>query len=365
MGGMTDKKHIFVAMSGGVDSAVTAAKLLVEGYQVTGVYMSTWKDPHWIASQEKEPPPGESARKVTESLGIPFVNLDISDQFYKTVVHPFIGQYIAGLTPNPCLFCNPRIKWGLLQTAALDQGADYFATGHYARLVRLSSGQVELQRGVDRTKDQSYVLSMLSQEQLIRTMLPLGEMTKTEVRGIARKMGLPVADQEESQDLCFIGGEGYHNFLERMAPEAVSPGEMVDVDGKLLGQHEGLAFYTIGQRKGIRLAAPEPYYVVGKDVEKNRLVVGFIHQTGRDTLQADHANWISGEPPVAGEIYDVMIRYRANPIKAMILSITKDQFKLKFNETVRGITPGQVAVLYQGETCLGGGIIQVEVAEER
>lgn len=355
---MTDKQHVFVAMSGGVDSAVTAAKLLVDGYQVTGIYMSTWKDPHWITSQEAQPAPGFLAQKVADALGISFINLDVRDQFYDTVVHTFINQYLAGLTPNPCLFCNPRVKWGLLQTTALEKGADFFATGHYARLVRLPSGQVELRRGVDRNKDQSYVLSMLSQTQLARTLLPLGELTKTEVRAMAHEMDLPVADQEESQDLCFIGQEGYREFLERMAPETASPGEIVDIDGKILGEHEGLAFYTIGQRKGIRIAAAEPYYVVGKDSAQNRLIIGFLHQTNQNSLYATNANWIAGTPPQEGQSYDVMIRYRANPVKARLSDLTKNSFRLEFTDNVRGVTPGQVAVLYQDEVCLGGGIIQ-------
>lgn len=345
-------------MSGGVDSAVTAAKLFAEGYQVTGIYMSTWKDPQWVASQEDRSAPGALARKVADALNIPFINLDVRDQFFKTVVHTFINQYLAGLTPNPCLFCNPRMKWGLLQATALAEGADYFATGHYARIVRLPSGQVELRRGVDPTKDQSYVLSMLSQEQLSQTLLPLGGMTKTEVRAMAHALDLPVADQEESQDLCFIGKAGYRDFLERMAPEATSPGDIVDMDGKILGRHEGLAYYTIGQRKGIRLAAPEPYYVIGKDPAQNRLTVGFIHRTGQKALKAAQASWIAGKPPEQGETYDVMIRYRAIPVKARLAAITENNFELEFTESVRGITPGQVAVLYLGDICLGGGIIR-------
>ena len=351
-------KHAFVAISGGVDSAVTAAKLLAEGYRVTGIYMSTWKDPQWITFQEHRSAPGALAQKVAEALDIPFVNLDVREQFYETVVHTFIKQYLAGLTPNPCLFCNPRVKWGILQATARIKGADYFATGHYARIIRLPSGQVELRRGIDRTKDQSYVLSMLSQEQLSGTLLPLGEMTKAEVRVAAHEMDLPVADQEESQDLCFIGREGYRDFLERMAPEAASPGEIVDVDGNVLGRHEGLAFYTIGQRKGIRIAAAEPYYVVGKDQAQNRLIVGFIHRTGQHALKATQTNWIAGKPPEQGEEYDVMIRYRTNPVKARLSVVTEMNFELEFTETVRGITPGQVAVVYLDDICLGGGIIQ-------
>jgi tRNA-specific 2-thiouridylase len=354
---MNAKKHVFVAMSGGVDSAVCAARLLEEGHQVTGIHMSVWVDPKWRAATENQPAPVESARATAEGLSIPFVNLDIQDYFYEQVVRSFIRDYLDGLTPNPCLFCNPRVKWGLLQAYALSQGGDYFATGHYARLDRRPDGSVRLLRGVDRTKDQSYVLSMLSQEQLQKSLLPLGALTKSQVREQARELGLKAADRQDSQDLCFLGDVHYKDFLERFAAEASEPGEIVDLDGKVLGEHGGLAFYTIGQRKGIRIAAPEPYYVVAKDTEENQLVVGFAEQIGERTLTAGQANWIAGEPPQLGKAYDVMIRYRARPKPVRLLSVGMTDFRLEFMERVRGITPGQVAVLFDGETCLGGGVI--------
>ncbi len=361
MGGMNTKKHVFVAMSGGVDSAVSAARLLKEGYRVTGIHMSTWVDPKWRAAIRGRPAPVESAKATAEGLGIPFVNLDVQDVFYEQVVRSFIRDYLDGLTPNPCLFCNPRVKWGILQTYALSQGGDYFATGHYARLDRQADGSVRLLRGVDRTKDQAYVLSMLSQERLQKSLLPLGTLTKTQVRAQARELGLEVADRQDSQDLCFLGEVHYRDFLERYAPEASEPGEIVDPDGRVLGEHGGLAFYTIGQRKGIRIAAPEPYYVIAKDTEKNQLVVGFAGQAGERTLTAGQANWISGEPPQQGKAYEVMIRYRARPRPVRLLSVGMTDFRLEFMEKVRGITPGQVAVLFDGETCLGGGVIHASV----
>jgi tRNA-specific 2-thiouridylase len=282
----------------------------------------------------------------------------VQGQFYEKVVQSFIRQYLAGKTPNPCLFCNPQVKWGILQTYALEQGADFFATGHYARIEVLASGQVRLNRGADRSKDQSYVLSMLSQFQLSHTLLPLGVMKKTDVRAQARQLNLPVADRQDSQDLCFLGDVNYRDFLERFAPGSAEPGEIVDMQGNALGEHHGLAFYTIGQRKGIRIAALEPYYVVGKDTDHNRLVVGFSHQVGKNVLNTTQANWIAGAPPPVGEEYDVMIRYRANPVPAKLTCVDETDFRLEFNEKVRGITPGQAAVLYRDEECLGGGIIQ-------
>lgn len=357
MGGMNEKKHVFVAMSGGVDSAVCAARLLEQGYRVTGIHMSVWLDPKWREATQDLPASVESAETTANSLGIPFFNLDVQDAFYEKVVQSFIQDYLEGLTPNPCLFCNPNVKWGILQAYALAHGGDYFATGHYARLDRQADGTVLLLRGVDRTKDQAYVLSMLSQEQLQKTLLPLGKLTKNQVRKQARELGLKAADRQDSQDLCFLGNGHYKDFLDRFAPETSEPGEIVDSDGKVLGEHGGLAFYTIGQRKGIRIAAAEPYYVIAKDKARNQLVVGFAEQAGERTLQAGQANWIAGEPPKLGKSYEVMIRYRARLRPVRLLSIGKKDFRLEFRESVRGITPGQVAVLFDGETCLGGGVI--------
>ena len=355
---MNAKQHVFVAMSGGVDSAVAVAKLLEQGYAVTGIHMQTWKDPKWQAAIKDLPAPEKLAEISTIALGIPFIMLDIREKFYKSVVKRFLHQYLSGLTPNPCLFCNPQVKWGILQSYALEQGADFFATGHYARLEQLASGKVRLLRGVDHMKDQSYVLSMLSQFQLSQSLLPLGYMTKETVRAQAQALSLPVADLQDSQDLCFLGNVDYRDFLHRFAPESFEEGEIIDIHGHVLGEHEGLALYTIGQRKGIRIAAAEPYFVIDKDVENNRLVVGFAEQTGKKILLAAQPSWISGAAPEVGRVYDVMIRYRTKPEPAVLVMVTKTQFRLEFKKPLRGITPGQVAVLYQEEECLGGGIIQ-------
>jgi tRNA-specific 2-thiouridylase len=354
---MSNGAHVFVAMSGGVDSAVAAARLLDQGYRVTGIHMETWNDPKWEEARKDFPASAKLAQTSANALGIPFVNLDIQEHFFKTVVKKFIHQYLRGRTPNPCLFCNPQVKWGILQTYALSHGADYFATGHYARIERLPSGQVRLLRGVDETKDQSYVLSMLSQNQLSQSLLPLGALTKQDVRAIAQEMGLPAADQQDSQDLCFLGDLDYRDFLERYAPDSMAEGEIVDTSGRVLGQHQGLAFYTIGQRKGIGIAAPEPYFVIDKDHENNRLVIGFANETGKSSLTAVQPNWISGESPKTGDDFDVMIRYRTRPVPASLTLTSEDKFRLEFKHRIRGITPGQVAVLYQGDFCFGGGVI--------
>lgn len=357
MEAMDKQQHVFVAMSGGVDSTVTAVLLLDQGFRVTGIFMDTWKDPKSQLALADSQPALLSAQDAAKSIGIPFIALDVRDVFYQRVILSFIEQYVRGLTPNPCLFCNPQVKWGVLQTFALEQGADFFATGHYARIVKHPDGQVQLLRGMDRTKDQSYVLAMLSQARLRQSLLPLGELTKEDVRKLAKALNLAVADREDSQDLCFLGDIDYRDFLQRYAPDTALPGEIVNVEGKVLGDHQGLAFYTIGQRRGIQIAAPKPYYVINKDTNNNRLVVGFADQAKRGHLRGIHPNWITGEPPALGELFEVMIRYRAQAIAAQLLSSSSDEFRLELNQPLSGITPGQVVVLYQGEVCLGGGII--------
>ena len=358
MEGMGDMGHVFIAISGGVDSAVAAAKLLEAGYDMTGIHMRVWQDHDSQPQASGHQSVVDLAQSTADFLDIPIVFLDVRDRFYEDIVKPFINQYLSGQTPNPCLICNPGIKWGILQAYALERGADLFATGHYARLDRRSSGEVRLLKALDRTKDQSYVLAMLSQAQLDRSCFPLGQMTKEEVRIKADGLGLPTANQPDSQDLCFLGKGDYREFLKRISPEAFQPGEIADMQGKVLGEHNGLALYTIGQRKGIRIAAPEPFYVARKDLQGNRLIVGFVDQVGRASLKAADANWISGEPPEIEKDYDVMIRYRADPIAGCLSNATRDDFELEFKEQLRGITPGQVAVLYRGDECLGGGVIQ-------
>ena len=284
---MRSQGHVYVALSGGVDSSVAAIKLLEKGYSVTGIHMETWMDPKSQQLSQGHPESAVLAQQIAESLGVPFISLDVREKFYSDIVRPFIQQYLLGQTPNPCLFCNPQVKWGILQAYAFTHGGDYFATGHYARIQAQDSGAVQLLRGVDKTKDQSYVLSMLSQSQLRWSLLPLGAMNKEQVRNKAHLLELPSVDREESQDLCFLGSLDYRDLLRRFAPETNNPGKIVDMDGNALGEHQGLSFFTIGQRKGIRIAAPEPYYVVGKDSERNRLIVGFADQMGKNSLAAE------------------------------------------------------------------------------
>ena len=355
---MNTKRHAYVALSGGVDSAVAAINLLEQAYQVTGIFMKTWRDPLNLAALNELATTTELVDKVAQSVGIPLVVLDVRDTFYQTVIRSFIDKYSSGETPNPCLFCNPQIKWGILQTYALEHGGDWFATGHYAQIQAMRDGNVQLMRGADRLKDQSYVLAMLSQYQLRHTLLPLGELSKKEVREIAQKHHLFVTDREESQDLCFLEGENYRKFIGNYASQSTRKGEIVNLEGEVLGEHEGLPFYTIGQRKGIKIAASEPYYVIRKEQEKNRLVVGFAEQARSKSLHAINVNWIAGKPVLKGECCQVMIRYRAKPISAKLTYSSLDEFHLEFVEPLQGVSPGQVAVLYDHEICLGGGMIK-------
>jgi tRNA-specific 2-thiouridylase len=237
-------------------------------------------------------------------------------------------------------------------------GAQFMATGHYARVQRDTSGVMQLLRGVDRGKDQSYVLHMLNQEQLSHSLFPLGDNTKPEVRQLAREFNLPVAERADSQDLCFLGRSDYSDFLSRHAPQVERPGPILTQEGNRLGQHRGLAFYTIGQRKGLGISAPAPLYVLEKDSRNNALIVGPAHELGRDELVAGKLNWVSGEPPAAAQRAEVQIRYKARPALATLTPIPEQRIHVRFDEALRDITPGQAAVFYDGEKCLGGGTIE-------
>ena len=257
---------IAVAMSGGVDSSVAAAMLADQGYQVFGMMLRLWSEPGSEADNRCCTPDAMAlARRIAGQLNIPFYAIDAKDIFRDTVVEYFLDGYTHGVTPNPCLMCNRHIRWEFLLNRALALGADYMATGHYARVRREPGQPVRFSAGLDPGKDQSYVLSVLNQDQLRRAVFPIGELQKSEVRELAEKFGLPSASVKDSQDLCFLAGTDYPNFFTRYAPQSVDPGEIVTRDGEVLGNHNGLAFYTIGQRKGLGIAHPEPLYVLEKD----------------------------------------------------------------------------------------------------
>jgi len=348
---------VVVAMSGGVDSSVAAALLKQQGYDVIGMMLRLWSEPGKEDSNRCCTPDSMAqARRVAAGLDIPFYVVDAKEIFRSTVVQYFLDGYAQGVTPNPCLICNRKIRWEFLLNHALAVGADFLATGHYVRL-KAEGGRMKLFRAVDKTKDQSYVLHVLTQDKLARALFPVGEYPKTEIRALARTFGLPTATRADSQDLCFLAGDDYREFLRRNAPEVSKPGQIVTRDGKALGEHQGLAYYTIGQRKGLGIASPHPLYVLAKDLATNTLVVGNEAELGRSELTASNVNWIAGEPPSTSFRADVKIRYTAKNVPAEVTLINGKQAKVHFDAPQRDITPGQAAVFYGGEVLLGGGII--------
>ncbi len=356
---MQSQERVVVAMSGGVDSSVVAALLVQQGYEVIGLMLRLWSEPGQQDNNRCCTPDSMSqARRVAAILGIPFYTLDAKEVFRAKVVQSFIDGYGSGITPNPCLVCNKNIRWGFLLEHALELGASWMATGHYARITRDSNNQASLYRALDTTKDQSYVLHILTQAQLAHTLFPLGEYTKSEVRELARQFHLPVAKRPDSQDLCFLGDSNYHAFLQRNAPDLNQNGPILDTEGQQLGVHQGLAYYTIGQRKGLGLSSQFPLYVIDKLVDQNALIVGSIEELGRNDFLVDKLNWIKQEPEIQKPyLTQVKIRYKAPDVPAWITVGSNKKAYVKLDAPLRDVTPGQAAVFYDGELLLGGGII--------
>ncbi|HSN75046.1 MAG TPA: tRNA 2-thiouridine(34) synthase MnmA [Anaerolineae bacterium] len=397
---------VVVAMSGGVDSSLAAALLMEQGYEVVGVMMRLWSEVEaGVESSNKccSIEAVDDARRVADLLGIPFYLLNVEQPFKQRVVDFTIASYLAGETPNPCIQCNRHIRFDYLFNYALSLGADYLATGHYARVRRSDgdrlsvignqsggqpiyqstnlptsdhrspvTGYYSLLTGLDPAKDQSYVLHVLTQETLARVLFPVGEYTKPQVRAMAAERGLPVASRHDSQDLCFLADGDYRRFLRDWTPEgAIQPGPIVDSGGRVLGQHGGLPFYTVGQRKGLGtlapalrsgasagVAAPEPLFVLRLEPASNTLVVGPAAELGRDHLTAHSVNWIAGQPPAGPIEAQVKIRYKARPAPAIVTPLPDDRVDVRLAQPLRDITRGQAAVLYQGDECLGGGLLE-------
>ena len=348
---------VVVAMSGGVDSSVAAALLKEQGYDVIGMMLRLWSEPGKEDTNRCCTPDSMAqARRVAAKLEIPFYVIDAKDVFRETVVEYFLDGYARGETPNPCLICNRKIRWTFLLDHALALGADYMATGHYVRIQNVE-GRMQLLRAVDKNKDQSYVLHVLTQEKLKHALFPVGDYPKPEIRQIAEKYGLPAASRKDSQDLCFLAGEDYRNFLQRNAAEMLKAGEIVTREGETLGTHNGLANYTIGQRKGLGVASPVPLYVLGKNAAKNTLIVGEQSELGSQELTARDVSWVSGEVPSEPFQAEVKIRYTAKEASAWVTPIGQDQAQVRFEAPQRDITAGQAAVFYQGDLLIGGGII--------
>jgi tRNA-specific 2-thiouridylase len=296
------------------------------------------------------------ARRVAGILDIPFYVIDAKDVFRETVVQYFLDGYARGETPNPCLICNRQIRWTFLLNHALALGAEFMATGHYVRIQNSELGTRKLLRALDHSKDQSYVLHVLGQDKLKYALFPVGEYPKTEIRVIAEKFGLPTASRKDSQDLCFLAGEDYRNFLQRNAAEILTPGDIVTQDGKVVGRHNGLANYTIGQRKGLGASSPVPLYVITKQAVNNTLVVGALEELGFTELIARDVNWV-GEAPHEPFRALVKIRYTAKEVEGLVTLLPQDKIQVEFDAPARDVTAGQAAVLYRGEEMLGGGII--------
>jgi tRNA-specific 2-thiouridylase len=352
--------RVVVAMSGGVDSSVAAALLVEAGYDVVGIMMRLWSDTIETAAPAVNrcctPDQMADARRVADHLNIPFYVLDAQSQFREAIVQPFLGDHEHGRTPNPCIACNRQIRFGFLLQHAQALGAQFLATGHYARK-RESSGSYQLLKGLDPAKDQSYVLYTLNQRKLAHVLFPVGEYEKIEVREIAHKFDLPVATKHDSQDLCFVVDGDNKGFLQRYAGNGLVPGPIVDQSGSELGQHDGLALYTIGQRKGLGISAGEPLYILRKEFSANSIVVGPREALQKNHLRVRDLNWISGSAVSAGRQLQVKIRYKTRAVNGHFITDDAGGATVKLSEPVSGVTPGQGAVFYDGDVCLGGGII--------
>ena len=343
-------KRVLIAMSGGVDSSTAAALLLQQGYEVEGVTMKLTAGLCCDIG---------SAQAVCSHLGIPHRMLDMQKEFATAIIVNFIDEYRSGRTPNPCIRCNDIIKFRTLLTYAQENAFAFLATGHYARVERdPSTSRFTLKKGADASKDQSYFLYRLTQDQLAHVLLPLGRMRKIEVRGLAGTLKLPTADQPESQEICFVPDNDYRAFLREHAPDTLKPGEMVMTDGKVVGRHKGIAFFTVGQRRKLGVAGSERLYVARIEPASSRVVLGRVSDLQRREMFVAEPNLILVDELDASLPVEVKIRYRSSLEPAVIDPVGPGRLHVSFKKSVVGICPGQAAVFYDGDTVVGGGIIE-------
>lgn len=356
------KKKVVVGMSGGVDSSVAAYLLRERGYDVIGVTMQIWQDEEVEIQAKNGGCCGlsavDDARAVADRLQIPYYVMNFKKEFKEKVIDYFVEAYIKGQTPNPCIACNRYVKWESLLQRSMEIGADYIATGHYARIVKLSNGRYAIADSVTAAKDQSYALYNLTQYQLAHTLMPVGEYTKEEIRRIAEREKLPVADKPDSQEICFIPDNDYAAFIDREAPESVpGKGNYVTKDGTVLGEHQGITHYTVGQRKGLNLAMGHPVFVTGIRPENNEVVIGEAEDVFQDTLLCNALNWMGIEKLTEPREVLAKIRYAHAGERCLIEKAGEDCVKCSFHSPVRAITPGQAVVFYEDGHVLGGGTI--------